>query len=57
MKKHGCGWNRKPLKVLSAPMQKVFGYFGGRVSIQRSPPRWGEPLFVEKAITFVKALK
>ena len=47
----------KPLKVLSPAMQKVFGDFGGRVSIQRSPPRWVEPAFVEKAIRFVTKLK
>jgi hypothetical protein len=29
-----------PLKVLSPAMQQVFGTFGGRISIQRSPPRW-----------------
>lgn len=47
----------KPLKVLSPQMQKVFGTFGGRVSIQRSPPRWVEPKFVDKAIKFVTELK
>ena len=47
----------KPLKVLSPAIQKVFGNFGGRISIQRSPPRWVEPAFVEKAITFVKGLQ
>jgi hypothetical protein len=38
----------KPLKVLSPPMRKIFGTFGGKVSIQRSPPRWVDPSFVEK---------
>lgn len=47
----------KPLKVLSPAMQKVFGNFDGRVSIQRSPPRWVELGFAEKAITFVKGLR
>ena len=47
----------KPLKVVSPAMQKVFGDFGGRVSIQRSPPRWVGPAFVEKAIKFVKKLE
>jgi hypothetical protein len=46
----------QPLKVLSPEMQKVFGTFGGKVSIQRSPPRWIEPAFVEKAIKFVTKL-
>jgi len=47
----------KPLKVLSPAMQKVFGTFGGHVSIQRSPPRWVEPEFVEGAIEFLKDLQ
>lgn len=47
----------QPLKVLSPAMQKVFGSFGGKTSIQRSPPRWVEPAFVAKAITFVDGLK
>jgi hypothetical protein len=47
----------KPLKVLSAEMQKVFGNFGGRVSIQRSPPRWVDPAFVKRAIAFLKDLE
>ena len=47
----------KPLKVLSPEMQEVFVTFGGRVSIQRSPPRWVNPAFAENAIKYVKALK
>ena len=47
----------QPLKVLSPEMQKVFGTFGGKVSIQRSPPRWVDPAFVEQAIQFVSKLK
>jgi hypothetical protein len=47
----------KPLKVLSPAMQKVFGSFGGHISIQRSPPRWVEPEFVERAIRFVTQLE
>jgi hypothetical protein len=46
----------KPLKVLSPDMQKVFGTFGGRIAIQRSPPRWVEPQFVDSSIQFVKGL-
>lgn len=46
----------KPLKVLSPEMRKVFGTFDGKVSIQRSPPRWIEPDFVDKAIRFVAEL-
>lgn len=47
----------KPLKVLSPAMRKVFGDFGGHVSIQRSPPRWVEPRFVERAVSFLKGLE
>ena len=47
----------KPLKVLSATMQQVFGGFGGHVSIQRSPPRWVEPAFLDKAIGYLKGLE
>jgi hypothetical protein len=46
----------KPLKILSPAMRKVFGDFGGRVSIQRSPPRWVEPEFVGNAAVFVRSL-
>jgi hypothetical protein len=45
-----------PLKVLSPKLQKVFGDFGGHVSIQRSPPRWVEPRFVARAIRYLKGL-
>jgi hypothetical protein len=53
------GTNRsgKPLKVLSPAMRKVFGSFGGRVSIQRSPPRWVESAFVSSAIRFLSDLE
>jgi len=37
-------------------MQRVFGDFGGHVSIQRSPPRWVEPRFVDRAIAYIQAL-
>jgi len=47
----------KPLKVLSPQMQKVFGKFGGKVSIQRSPPRWVEEEYVDRAIEFVTELE
>jgi hypothetical protein len=47
----------KPLKVLSPKMQKVFGDFAGHVSIQRSPPRWVENRFVDKAIAFITNLE
>jgi hypothetical protein len=46
-----------PLKVLSPKMQKVFGDFGRHVSIQRSPPRWVGPAFVDLAVGFLKELE
>jgi hypothetical protein len=47
----------KPLKVLSPAMQKVFGTFGGHVAIQRSPPRWVELEFVDRAVGFLRELE
>jgi hypothetical protein len=47
----------RPLKVLSPTMRGVFGEFGGHVSIQRSPPRWVEPPFVDGAIGYLKGLE
>ncbi len=47
----------KPLKVLSPKMQKVFGDFGGHISIQRSPPRWVDEAFVDGAIGYLKGLE
>jgi hypothetical protein len=46
----------QPLKVLSVESQAIFGDFGGRISIQRSPPRWVAPAFVERAAAFVRSL-
>ncbi|MCH7699699.1 MAG: hypothetical protein IH865_12235 [Chloroflexi bacterium] len=47
----------KPLKVLSRDMQRVFGDFGGKISIQRSPTRWVEPAFIGSAKEFVYNLR
>jgi hypothetical protein len=47
----------KPLKVLSKEMQKIFGDFDGKISIQRSPTRWVKQEYVEKAAEFVRSLK
>jgi hypothetical protein len=47
----------RPLKVLSPRMQKVFGDFGGHVSIQRSPPRWVEAAIVDRAVGFLRELE
>jgi hypothetical protein len=46
-----------PIHKLSKKMQKVFGDFGGHTSIQRSPPRWVAPAFIERAAKFVRSLK
>lgn len=46
----------RPLKVLSGEMQEVFGTFGGKISIQRSPPRRVEPDFVQRSVSFMKSL-
>jgi hypothetical protein len=47
----------RPLKVLSAEMQEIFGNFGGKISLQRSPPRWVDPAYVERAAQFVRVLE
>lgn len=44
------------LKVLSADAQKIFGDFGGRISLQRSPPRWVFAESAESAKAFVLGL-
>jgi hypothetical protein len=46
----------RPLKVLSPAMCRVFGDFAGRTSIQRSPPRWVNEQFVDRAAAFVRSL-
>ena len=47
---------KPPLKVLSHPMRKIFGNFGGRFSFQRSPTRWVESKFVDRAAAYVRSL-
>ena len=47
----------RPLKVLSKEMQKIFGDFDGKISIQRSPTRWVKAEYIEKAAAFVRSLK
>lgn len=46
----------QPLKVLSPEAQKIFGDFDGRISIQRSPPRWVHQSYVHQAKTFLESL-
>jgi Nucleotide modification associated domain 3 len=43
----------KPLHILSDEMVQIFGDFGGRRSIQRSPPRWVPPEHTHRAWTFL----
>jgi hypothetical protein len=53
---YGKDRNGKPLKVISREMQAIFGDFGGKISIQRSSPRWISPAYIDKAVMFVKSL-
>lgn len=47
----------RPLKVLSAKMQKIFGNFGGKISFQRSPTRWVKQIYVTRAAEFMRSLE
>jgi hypothetical protein len=46
----------RPIKILSPEMRKTFGNFDGHLAIQRSPPRWVEPAFVDSAAEFMREL-
>lgn len=46
----------RALHRLAPEMQAVFGGFGGNTSIQRSPPRWVAPEFIQSAARFVLSL-
>ncbi len=45
----------RPLKVLSVEMQKIFGDFGGKTSIQQSPTRWVKSEYVISAAEFMRS--
>lgn len=45
----------QPIKVLSQAAQEIFGDFNGKISIQRSPPRWVPPAHIEKARAYLEA--
>ena len=45
-----------PLKVLSPEAQAIFSDFAGKISIQRSPPRWVPASHVYRARAFVESL-
>lgn len=47
----------KPLKILSPAMQRIFGDFDGKLSMQRSPTRWVKQDFIQKAATYVRSLQ
>jgi hypothetical protein len=47
----------RPLKVLSAAMQKIFGDFDGKISFQRSPTRWVKSTNVPQAAEFMRSLE
>jgi putative DNA base modification enzyme with NMAD domain len=53
----GIDRNGTRLHRLSSEMQKVFGDFGGKTSIQRCPPRRVRAEFVDSAAQFVKSLR
>ena len=52
----GRGRAGKPRKVLSKNMQQAFGFFGGKLSFQRSPTQWVDPDHVARAARFVRSL-
>ena len=52
----GTANDKPPLKKITASMRRIFGEFGGRHSFQRSPTRWVESDFVERAAGFVRSL-
>ncbi|WP_176060931.1 hypothetical protein [Paraburkholderia sp. BCC1876] len=45
----------QPIKVLSQEAQDIFGDFNGKISIQRSPPRWVLSTHIEKAKAYWEA--
>jgi hypothetical protein len=46
----------QPLKVVSPEMRCVFGDFGGKPAIQRSPPRWVAERYIQIAAEYVRSL-
>lgn len=47
----------RPIRLLSPELRKVFGCFGGKLSFQRSPTRWVEPMFTLRAAEFMRSLE
>jgi hypothetical protein len=47
----------RPLKVLSRKMQRIFGSFGGKIAIQRSPTRWIlDSKYTKRTMEFLQSL-
>jgi len=46
----------RTLKVLSPKMQCIFGDFGGKISIQRSPTRWIDPAHTKQVADYLQSL-
>jgi hypothetical protein len=46
----------RPLKILSPKMRKIFGGFRGKLSIQRSSPRWVNASFTRRAVQFIESI-
>lgn len=49
--------NGHALQRLAPELQRTFGGFSGKTSIQRSPPRWVVPDFAMRATKFVLSLR
>jgi len=47
----------RPLKILSPEMREIFGDFKGKLSFQRSPPRWVNPEYVARAVKFMRSFE
>ena len=47
----------KPMHILSLAMQKVFGTFGGKICIKRSPTKWVTDDYTFKADEFIASLE
>ena len=52
----GSDRSGRPLHVISRPMREIFGDWEGRVSLQRSPPRWVVETRTTAAAAFVRSL-
>lgn len=46
----------RPIKILSRKMRRVFGDFGGRLAIQRCPPRWISEDYVRRSVRLIRRL-